>query len=256
MAIARQQFDILDRQIELRAFGVFQQQTFMGGTSGGHHLHPQIAADAVIHMHDQIAGAQRLCLGQEILGPPFAFRRADQAVAKDVLFRDDGQFRRAAAAFPRGFEPVFQRPNRQMQPAFADAGAVLDGDGLAHAFVFDQPSQPLPRAVGIAGDDHRPFLKFCFNMCDQGTEKTYGFLLPFGGEVAPQASARIQHMRTCRLWERLETDHAFADQRGFPRGVGQVQPLGRCGLIDAVHFRPVRHRQPAGFVLIRDTLPP
>ncbi len=142
-----------------------------------------------------------------------------------------------------------------MQPAFADAGAVLDGDGLAHAFVFDQAGQTFARAVGIAGNDHRPFLKFCFNMCGQSTEKADSFLLPLGREVTPQASARIQHIRTRRLGERLETDHAFADQRGFPRGVGQVQPFGRCGLIDAIHLRPVRHRQPAGFVLIRDTLP-
>ena len=57
----------------------------MGSTCGGDHLHSVIAPNAVVDMNHQIAGAEALGFGQEILGPTFAFRGADQPVPQHVL---------------------------------------------------------------------------------------------------------------------------------------------------------------------------
>ena len=78
---------------------------------------------------------------------------------------------------------MFQRPNRQMQPAFSNPRAVLDGDGLPHAFIFDQAGQPFTGTIGIAGDDHGAVLKFLFKMRCQGPEKANSFLLSFRCKV-------------------------------------------------------------------------
>ena len=44
MAIARQQFDVLDRQVQLGLLGIFQQQAFMRSTGGRDHLHAHDSA--------------------------------------------------------------------------------------------------------------------------------------------------------------------------------------------------------------------
>jgi hypothetical protein len=56
---ATEQLDVLDRQVQPVAAGVFQRQAFMRRAQRGDHLQPVVAADAVIDMHDQIAGRQR-----------------------------------------------------------------------------------------------------------------------------------------------------------------------------------------------------
>lgn len=144
MAVSRQQFDILDRQIKPRAFGIIQQQAFMRGTGGGDDLHPLIATDAVIDMHHQISGAERLRLGQKIFGLAAFLRRADQPVAQHILFGNDSD---VLTVLPRTLEPVLQRPDGQMQAALANAGGVRDGDGFGKAFVFDQPGQAFARTL-------------------------------------------------------------------------------------------------------------
>jgi len=55
VAIFRQQLDILDRQIQLGAFGVFQQQAFVRRSQRLDHLEPCEPPHAVIDMDDQIA---------------------------------------------------------------------------------------------------------------------------------------------------------------------------------------------------------
>ena len=82
-------------------------------------------------MHDQIARAEALRLGQEIFGTATFLGLADQTVAQHILLGDDGQI--------RCLEPVFQRPNRQMQSARAQPRCVGDRDHLCQTFVFDQP---------------------------------------------------------------------------------------------------------------------
>jgi hypothetical protein len=74
MAIAAEQFDVLDRQVKLGVVGIFQRDAGMGGAKRGDRLDPQIAADAMFDMHHQIAGRQRIDLAQEVLGLALARR--------------------------------------------------------------------------------------------------------------------------------------------------------------------------------------
>ena len=50
---------------------------------------PDEAPDAVIDMHDQIAGREAGCLGDEILGAARGAARPHQPVAENVLLADD-----------------------------------------------------------------------------------------------------------------------------------------------------------------------
>ncbi len=110
VAIARQQFDVLDRQEQPIPTRVFQRDTFMRRAHRGDGLKPVVPPDPVFHMHDQITGRQGLRFGQEILGaPPFA-RPTDQPVAQHILFGNHSQVRRG--------EPVLKRPNAQEHTLF------------------------------------------------------------------------------------------------------------------------------------------
>ena len=72
VAIAAQKFDVLDRQIQPVATGIFQQKAFMRCTGCGDHLKSLEDADPMIDMHDQIARAEGAVFGQEIVGPLLA----------------------------------------------------------------------------------------------------------------------------------------------------------------------------------------
>ena len=65
---------------------------------------PDETADAVIAVHDDVAGRQRRDLRYEISRAPLA-RPSHQAVAEDVLFRDDHE--------AVGLEPGFERQDRE-----------------------------------------------------------------------------------------------------------------------------------------------
>jgi hypothetical protein len=65
-------------------------------------LQPFEAADTMIDMHDEVAGAQACRFGEEVfrsLLPPLT----DESVAKDILFADDGKL--------VGFEPCLDTQN-------------------------------------------------------------------------------------------------------------------------------------------------
>ena len=71
-AVARQQVDVLDRQIELGAFGVMDFQAIVRRAGGMDRLQAGETADAVIDVHDQIAGREAGRLGNEIVGAAHA----------------------------------------------------------------------------------------------------------------------------------------------------------------------------------------
>ncbi len=97
-AVARQQVDVLDRQVELGGFGVMDFQTIVRRAGGLDRLQADEAADAVIDMHDEIAGRKAGDFGDEILRPARCPARPHQAVAENVLLADDGGVLRFEAA--------------------------------------------------------------------------------------------------------------------------------------------------------------
>ncbi len=118
VAVAGQQFDILDRQVKAVAAGIFEEQAFVGGAEGGDDLEALVAADAVVDMDDQVAGGQALGLGQEVLGPALAAAGADQAVAEHVLFGDHSE---RGAVDGAGKTPV-ERPDQEIRARVSELG--------------------------------------------------------------------------------------------------------------------------------------
>ena len=93
-------------------------------------------------------------------------------------------------------------------------------------------------------------------MICQGTKKTDIFQGALGREIAPDATARVDHTRPAGLWQRVELHHPPILQQCLPIGIVQKQQARWQGFIDTVHPRPVSHGKTAGFVLILNALPP
>ena len=118
-AVAGQQVDVLDRQVELGLAAVLQLQAVVRRALDVQGLQALVAADAVVDVDDEVARGQRRGLGQEVRRPP-ALARPRQPVAQDVGLGDDRQVvgleaRRPAAAPRAGASwdrPPWRRPSR------------------------------------------------------------------------------------------------------------------------------------------------
>ena len=161
VAVFGQQFDVFDRQIQARVFGVFQQKAFARRTRSGDDLHPLIAADTVIDVNYQIIRRQRLNFGQEVFSLTAFLGLADKPVAQHILFGNDCD---RLVVIPWAFKAVLQGPDSQMQAPFANARAIGNRNGFGQSFVFDQTGQSFARALGIGCDDDRTTFKLCLNM--------------------------------------------------------------------------------------------
>ena len=249
MAIAAEKFDVFHRQIQFRAFGIIDGDTFVRCPQRPDGLQPGIAPDAMFDMHHQIAGRQRLRLGQEIFGAFAFFQRADQPVAQQVLFGDHRQ--------PVGLKPVFQRPDRQIEAALA-GGHIADIAGQAdfrHPFIGQQPLDAVARAIGIAGENYLPLLTFCANMVGQGPEQADLFHLAFRCEIAPDPATGIGQPRPGALWQGVQLNHPMPGQARLPRRIIQIQQPRRAGLVNGIQPPLGRHRLGARLILIGDAIP-
>jgi hypothetical protein len=140
VAITAEKLDVFHREVEPVAARVFQREAFVRRAHRLDRLQPGVAPDPVIDMDDEVAGRERLRLGQVILGPPRLAVRLDQAVAEDVLFGDDGD--------PAPREALFQGQTARCR-----------GDGKRASSVPDLPANPPPsmfRASSISRRSLRP----------------------------------------------------------------------------------------------------
>ena len=106
-----------------------------------------VAADAVIGVDDEVAGAERRQLGQEGVGALPALAAADEPVAEHVLLGEQGDV--------GGGEAVVELDDGERDLALGGGAqrllpAVHLG-GLRQAVVGEQALQPLARAGRIAG---------------------------------------------------------------------------------------------------------
>ena len=99
-AVAREQFDVLDRQVELVAAGVVDFEAVVRRARRLDRAQPDETADAVIDVHDEVAGRQRGDFGDEVVGALGGAARPHQPVAEDVLLADD----RGVGGLEAGFE--------------------------------------------------------------------------------------------------------------------------------------------------------
>ena len=104
-AIARKQLDVLHRQEQLVAAGIVDLEAVVGGAGSFDRAQPDKAPDAVIDVHDQIAGAEARDLGDEVFRAACNTSRPHQPVAQDVLLADHRDV--------GGLEPAFEAEHRE-----------------------------------------------------------------------------------------------------------------------------------------------
>ena len=106
-AVARQKFEILDRQEQPIAAGIVDLETVVRRAGRLDCLQSDEAPDAVVDMNDKIAGGERARFGENVLGAASALRLPYETIAENVLLADDGEVRR--------FEPLFERDDSERQ---------------------------------------------------------------------------------------------------------------------------------------------
>ncbi len=84
-AIAAEHVDIFDRDEQLVAASIFQSHTIVQAFARRDGLQPDIFADTVIEMHDQVTARQGLQFGEESVGILLALLAADQPVTQQIL---------------------------------------------------------------------------------------------------------------------------------------------------------------------------
>ena len=150
-AVARQHFDVLDRQEQLLVAVVDQPQAVVRRAGDVQRRQPVVAADAVFLMHDQVALGDFGRLGDELVGALAPARRAGNAFAQQILLADQGQ--------PVGDEAALHAQHDQRDRAgrlAADRGPIVLLRGVLEAVLAQQVGQPLARAAGPGGDDDAP----------------------------------------------------------------------------------------------------
>ena len=145
--IARQEFDVFDRQIELVAASVVELEAIMRRAGGGDRLEADETADAVIDMHDEIAGGERGDFAEKIfVGLAFA-AATNEAIAKNVLLAQNRVGIR--------FEAVFDPENGYGDGLRQRLRKRRDARQVGQAVFREHMAEPLAGALGPTGDDDR-----------------------------------------------------------------------------------------------------
>ncbi len=147
-AVARQKFEVLDRQEQPVAAGVVDFEAVVRRARRLDRLEADEASDAVVDVDDKIARCQRARLRQYVMHPALALRFPDETVAENVLLAEDGEIGR--------LESLLERDHRQRQSAGARRLRLMEGrDELERfeAVLGEHVAQALARAVAPAGDD-------------------------------------------------------------------------------------------------------
>ena len=221
-AVAGQEVDVLDRQIQFAVAGVEQFQTVVRGLLDLQRLQPLIASDAMIQVDHQIAGRQGRGLGQEVGRPPLLLRPG-QPVAQHVGLGDDGDSIR--------LEPVLDRQDAaqiEILRCRLDIGPVAHCHHRLQPVVRQHGRQSLGRAFGPGGEQN-PLARRLqrLGMARHGLEQIDAVLRALGGEVPSQPATGI----LAGPVEGRQPPHPAAGQGVVPVAFTQIQPLRRQGPI-------------------------
>jgi hypothetical protein len=221
-AVAREDVDVLDRDIELVAAGVGQHHAVVRALAYGDRLQPLVAADTVVHVDDEIAGRECRQLGQEGVGVLPAFLAADEPVAEDILFRDDFELGIGEA----GLERQHQRGGNR---ARSDAECFLPGVGEGWRGLLrfaEDCGEARAAALGVGGDDRLPAA------ARDGLEMPCRCLVnvvtarAFGCEVAAAGETEVDGLGAFGLGEDVGAVDGPADELRVEFVVRQVESVG------------------------------
>ncbi len=148
-AVARQQVDVFHRQEQLGVLGVMDFETVVRRAGGLDRLQTGETPDAVIDMHDQIAGREACHFGDEIVRAPHRAARTHQPVAENILLADDsGVFGlEAALDAEHGERDRRLRQSLRLRPE-------LDGREIVQFMVGEHVAHALARALAPQRDRH------------------------------------------------------------------------------------------------------
>ena len=120
-AVAREEFNILDWQVELGLTGIFQLDAIMRRVLHRQGFQPDKTAQPVIGMNDQIARRERARLDNDV-GALLALAWPGQTVAENVLFGQDRQRLGLETALDRqdGARDLGVRAGQHILPALGE----------------------------------------------------------------------------------------------------------------------------------------
>ena len=181
----------------------------------------------MVDVDDEIARRQTGRFRQEVLGALAPPRRADQPVPEHVLLGDHRQ--------TRGLEAVLQRPDGEAEVAgprlsAAQVGGLADRAGVGGAAVGEEAGEAFAGAGGVAGDDDVALAAAVGDVGGQRPEEAHLLLLALGGEVAADASPRIDDAGSEGLRQRAELVERAPGGGGVPGGIVEVEGGGGTGL--------------------------
>ncbi len=227
---------------------IFQVQAVMRCVLHLHHLEPHKAANAVIHVHHQIAGGQRTKFGNEIGCLALALRAANQPVAQDVLFRDDRKVRRLEAAL-QGED----RHRHHVPGALERLGAIPGNNHDAEIMILQDALQPVARAFRPCGQHHLAArLLLGANMIHHRFVDVAPSLGAFCCKAAALPPACLQHPQAAAL-RRLERRHG--NHRKVRNGIrpliaGQIHAFRRQRLVNGRAEGVLLQRLDAGVIIL------
>ena len=215
-AVARQKLDVLDRQVELGAFGVVDFQAVVRRAGRFDVLQSDEPPDAVIDMHDEIAGGEARHLGDEIVRTLRRTPRPHQPVAQDVLLADDGGVGGLEAAFePQHRERDLGLRQRQRLEPRLDRRQVVQtmlGQHVLHA---------LARALAPERDDDALAVHLQrLDVLAHRIEYAGGIVRPLGRKIVAGARADIDRRAALPR-------HRKRRQAGQSRGRSAARPIRR-----------------------------
>ena len=227
-AVAREQFEVFHRQEQLVAASVMQFETIVRRARGLDGAQADETPDAVIDMHNEIAGRQGRDLGQEVRRAALLAARGREPVAQYVLLADDGEI--------VGLEAVFKTHDGQTNDAAAMGERVrIGGDRqrVLQPVIGEHAAQTLARAIRPGGDDDALAVGAQrLHVLDRGLEHIDALASALGREIATGARAAIDdEIAAVGPRERREARHGCFGEPRRPVLGGQIQRAGRQGLV-------------------------
>ena len=251
-AVARQQFEVLDGQVKLDAVGIVQLQAVVADAGRLDRMQAVEAGDAVVGVDHDVAGGNGADLGEEVLCAFGVLALADEPVAEDILLGDDGDV--------AGLETLLQAEDGERRLFAFVVQRVRqrrDVERRGEPMIGEHAGETFARPVRPCGEDD--VLAAGLQLADVlgcGLEDVAALVGAFGREVAPGASADIDHEATpVRLGVRGDLHRRHLGEALQPSLLVKVKRGRRERLVGRVGGRAVV-RGLAGVVIVLDLRQP
>ena len=220
-AVARQELDVLDREIDPVAAGIDDLEAIVRRARRLDGAEAVEAADAVVDMDDEVALGEAGRLGDEVGGAALLLR-PDEAVAEDVLLADDGD----VAGLEAGLEAEHgdARPCRAAAPPPRASVAT----GLSRVSPWSTSTWPVrSREPSLQDATTTRFPSFCsaVDVADDGVEDVDVVGVALGGEGPAAAAAEVDDAGRLRLGEGRNAGERQGREALRPLAPGQVEVL-------------------------------